>query len=164
MKVFDHSSPLGVWWFIEKIFSKPIVVSLIYLAVPLFGVYLSLFEGCIYAFQRSGAVLVSLAIFCVFVNHFLSREISDATAFLQQTNHLTTLEKAIQAFSRSPRNAHLNNDQKLTSAISIMNLRKESEEKIPALKNVNSTIVIIEFLAGFIGTLLWGFGDIPFIK
>jgi len=157
MKIFGNEAPLGIWYSLEKIFSRPKMVMALFLSVPLIGLALSIL-GFSTAFQRSGAVLVALAIFCVYVNHFLTREIDNAQSFLQGVKHLKDLPTTISHFSRTAED----NDKAIKLAANVFAQKQRAENNFPKLLPVKDLIVKVEFLAGFCGTLIWALGDIPF--
>ena len=114
------------------------------------------------AFSRSGCVMVACSLAIVFVNHFLSK---DAISHIE-------LAEVIQ---KLPEGWLENNRHKLSeiSDVSRQALEKVDLEELiknkSALKRQSdaiqslssSTFVGAEFAIGIVGTLIWGFGDLP---
>lgn len=106
------------------------------------------------AFQRSGAVLVSLAIASLAINNFIAWELELSEALRQNRKNITH-ENALLALKK-----HIKE---------VPNLEKFVEESLDEegtrptkLRNEVLKLEKIEFLTAFFGTLIWAFGDLPF--
>ena len=108
------------------------------------------------AFARSGSVLVCVAIFCVFINHFLSVEKDNVQSAMQAAHKVgSTQQEILQRM-----NPAIQGEARIKGAANLYALIEASKEEIPKLTDANEKLVKVEFLAGIFGTLIWGFGDL----
>lgn len=158
MNFFDMAS-FKVRFSASKIAKQPKVLVAVATLVLVSGFLVSLFLNVDSAFQRSGALLVSYAIFCVFLNHFLSLDIQFTDKLgktIIRNNPYEVLRDIKQLrpdISDEEANKHLENAM-------MDSLRLESERNL--ILEHKKTLATIEFSIGFIGTLVWGFGDLLF--
>jgi len=148
-------SRISCEWFIRNVASKPVALTLLFVPIPLIGL-VSEVCGVDNAFNKSGALLVCVAIFCVYLNHFLSKEIE------RQKSEI----KAIKEIGLS-REAKINTlkvavpeEMVATIADHMEAVFNNFSNDIPELELTQRKLVITEFSAGIVGTLVWGFGDL----
>lgn len=164
MSIIANSS-MKFRWFVENVASKPIALFCVAAVIPLVGFILSLLTHIDTAFSRSGSVLVSFAIFSVYINHFVKKE-HDA---------IQEITRAIAKFGKTSATIKKNLDPQISDPIKRENAAENAAEnmadifgegtvQLPILGKIHENIVRIEFFSGFFGTLIWGFGDIPFVS
>lgn len=124
------------------VFQSFIYIPAIIIFIPLTGLFLSYYNPCYnMAFARSGSVLVAFVIFCTLIN--------------QKINEIATRQRSLGE-------AKVVNATNLEQAKKIQEGFKQFSDQSIKLSEVSKMIIYFEFLAGVIGTLIWGFGDIPF--
>lgn len=143
-------------WFVNLVKDKPSTITKIAVFILAVGLIL---EVCIPnsdPFMRSGSLLVCLAIFSVYVNHFVVKEV-DTHKFINSLldNRVGTGPSFPPEFG-TERIAELNNQIRQMER----QQHQESTRAISDLSTVKESIVKSEFLTGVIGTFIWGFGDI----
>jgi len=153
MGVFSNSQ-IKCAWFVRNIATKPLYLSMFFLPIPLAGLVGEVFFDL--AFSRSGSVLVCVAIFCVYVNHFLSVEAENVKSVMQVVRKVGSTQQEI--FQRM--NPEIQGDARIKGAANLYALIGAAEEELPILTDANEKLVMVEFLAGISGTLIWGFGDL----
>ncbi len=157
MKV-AFKSVLKLSKFIRKITISPIYLGLLIISIPLIGMAFQVYYDS--TFSRSGALLVCVAIFTIYLNHFLSTEI----------NNLGVSKKLIEAKGLTVEEILQNIDKNIQDqekreqlANALFDFRKNiKENELPVLKDAQIKLVTLEFIAGVLGTLIWGFGDLLF--
>ena len=153
MAVFANSN-IKFPWFVKNIATNPIYLTMFFLPIPIIGLILEYYFDT--AFGRSGAVLVCIAIFCVYLNHFLSVESENVKSALQAVHKVgSTHQEILQKM-----NPAIQGEARTNGAINLYHLLQASQEELPKLTDAREKLVKVEFLAGFIGTLIWGFGDL----
>lgn len=125
------------------------------------------------ALGRSGSVLVAFAIFLVYCNFHFDQEIERLSAYINNPNEYS-LAKGAVAFGQSV-NWQVNYPSKngKPAGANLMNLpeeRRKNEEfvkwyeygqvMLPLFYRVRKQTMLAEFVAGIVGTLVWGFGDL----
>ena len=153
MAVFLNSQ-IKFSWFVRNIAIKPLYLTLFFLPIPLIGLVAEYFFDM--AFARSGAVLVCVAIFCVYTNHFLSVEADNVKSAMQAAYKLGSTQQEI--FQRM--NSVIQGEARIKGAANLYALIEALKEELPKLTDANEKLVNVEFLAGVFGTLIWGFGDL----
>jgi len=159
MTVFSESN-LKFEWFVRNVASKPLWLTLFFLPIPFIGLvleYLCIRE----AFSRSGSILVCVAIFCVYLNHFLSVEANNVQGALRAATDLgPTYEDKFRSI-----NPEIQGDNRERAARSLQDIQNKAEAALPELRDTQERLVMVEFLAGIFGTLVWGFGGlVEFVK
>lgn len=112
------------------------------------------FLGCDLAFQRSGAVLVAFAIACLYLNHIVSDQLRLSELIYENRNNQTldNLRKTL---------VNRFGEGEVTERV-ISGSTDDQRSMQKRLKAKLLRLQFVEFAAAFIGTLVWGFGDIPF--
>ena len=135
------------------------VLSVMALAIPVSGITCSVLYDST-AFQRSGAVLVSFAILCMFLNHFVSEDRDvigrDVDQYWHRLNPILARHDVEQMQPNFTQKEIEERAQELWKAQ--INRTKEYSQ----LYSTSVTLTSVEFLSGFFGTLIWGFGDLLF--
>ena len=144
-----------LYWFVDNIASKPVSLSLFVIPIPIIGLLLE-FYFFKTSFGRSGAVLVCVAVFCVFVNHFLSEELKHVQGVLQSVKIMGSTQEEI---SRNI-NPNIKGDLSQQLPVNLYHMLQASEKEFPKLNSAKDKLVKVEFLTASIGTLIWGFGDL----
>ena len=147
-----------LWWVITKFLSKPIFIWSTFFLIISLGAALSV-AGYTTAFQRSGAVCVAFAISLVFFNHIISDELNVARNFISNYQSLDTKEN-IRSFISKQIDFPEWKMNEITD--SITDTLDSAKEETPLYDDVSRHTSLAEFVVGFSGTLVWGFGDIPF--
>jgi|SaaInlV_200m_DNA_4_1039719.scaffolds.fasta_scaffold18874_1 hypothetical protein len=153
MAVFSNSQ-IKFSWFVRNIATKPLYLFLFFIPIPLLGLGAEILFDM--AFARSGAVLVCVAIFCVYTNHFLSVEADNVKSAMQAASKVGSTQQEI--FQRM--NPVIQGEARIKGAANLYALLEASKEELPKLTDAKEKLVKVEFLAGVIGTLIWGFGDL----
>lgn len=153
MTIFSNSQ-IKFSWFVRNVAPKPLYLSLFFLPIPLAGLAAEYFYEM--AFARSGAVLVCVAIFCVYTNHFLSVETDNIKSTLEAAHKVGSTEKEI--IQRM--NPEIQGEARTKGAANLLALIEDAKVELPKLADSNEKLVRVEFLAGLFGTLIWGFGDL----
>jgi hypothetical protein len=153
MAVFSNSQ-IKFSWFVRNVATKPLYLSLLFLPIPIIGLVAEYFFDM--AFSRSGAVLVCVAIFCVYTNHFLSVEADNVKSAMQAAHKVGSTEQEIL----QRMNPAIQGEARIKGAENLYALILASKEELPKLTDANEKLVKVEFLAGVFGTLIWGFGDL----
>lgn len=157
MKAFGPMTNLKHIWVLENIASQPYKMGCACYVIVLAGAILNSL-GFDTALERSGAALIILVLYFIYLNHFVSVESKKAKEFLEATSHLKNWNSAITQFKRnSPK---LTDEQAIKFAGSIINTRNHSAKALPTLQEIQSNLVTTEFVAGALGTAIWGFGDL----
>ncbi|WP_445362039.1 hypothetical protein ACJJIQ_00220 (plasmid) [Microbulbifer sp. ANSA003] len=121
-------------------FRREISVWQIFLYLPAviilgIGIYLELSTGFNLAFQRAGAAVVCWALVCAYMGY----------RFQYVSQHKRVLPPYVKAVDvRTGKNMGITPDQ------------------ARGFNRVKSGVVLAEFHIGILGTIVWGFGDIPF--
>lgn len=157
MKAFGPMTNLKHIWVLENIASQPYRMGCACYAIVFIGAILHSL-GFDKSFERSGSVLIILVLYFIYLNHFVSVESRKAKEFLDATSHLNKKESVISQFKRQSPN--ISNEQANYFANSIMNTRKHSAKALPSLQTLQSNLITTEFIAGAMGTAIWGFGDL----
>ena len=154
---FFSNSEIPFEWFVEHVSRRPVRLALCLVPIPLLGLAAELyFNG---AFSRSGSVLVCAAIFCVYLNHFLSVEAENVQAALRSILKIGSTEEDILRRM----NPEIKGEARRKGAANLYASIEHANEELPRLRDSRRNLVRVEFLAGVIGTLIWGFGDlVPF--
>lgn len=147
------------WWCIENITSRVYVLITIVSLIFIGGAGLSLL-GFNSAFQRSGALLVSFAVFSVYLNHFITKEIKYIDFFRDATKSMPNYDQALRIFKSN--NKDQSHEHLSRMALGVVSQRNKGFEFAKQLETISQNVVRTEFISGFFGTLIWGFGDIPF--
>lgn len=160
MKIFNTGKPTEVfsWWLINNVISQPDRLQKIIFLVLGSGFVLSVY-GYDSAFQRSGALLVTLAVWSIYLGSHIERhkEINDAVN--DQMKQFDDLDKT-KIFCTDT--LGYKGAEAIEFAMEITTLRMRAKNSLPKLIKVSEAVVHIQFIAGIVGTLVWGFGDIPF--
>lgn len=151
------------------------VLTIVPSLVIIVGLLLSI-SGNTTAFQRSGAVLVVLAIIAVYINHFFEKEIISTESSLKNSVDLSTKEKSkffTEDFIEKQNRSVEKKDPNTTYSKIIVDIDGVSEELhssyqqkkkiLPVLKTAKLNAINLEFITGLTGTIIWAFGDYPFI-
>jgi len=152
---FLGNAAIKLPWFTRNVAGKPIGIFILVATIPICGAIIDWF---LYptAFERSGAILVSVAIFCVYLNHFVANDIESWEGIRQGTWKLgRSVEEILPQINRT-----FSEQDRLQTAVDLFNNIESANTEIKALGGVMHKIVQIEFLAGVSGTLIWGFGDL----
>ena len=152
------SLPLNIKhpWFVNNIASKPLYLSLVIVPIPIGGLVLELFYSLHESFSRSGSVLVCMAIFSVYINHFLSVAESDAKSMLRAVVKTGSTPEEIERNM----NPAITGDTRLAAAENLYRVMEVAKVEIPKLTDTRENLVKVEFLTGVLGTLIWGFGGL----
>ena len=143
----------------EHFARKPWLLYFICVMVLFFGLALSSL-GMSTAFARSGSVLVSISLCFVYINHYMSKEIELKEKIIEKNPHLDSYSKAKRNLGQM--GADISDEQLHENALNVSRVIETSKKNLPELKTASSKITAAEFIAGIVGTLVWGFGDIPF--
>ena len=122
--------------------------------VPIIGLILEYFFDM--AFARSGAVLVSIAIFCVYLNHFVSVEEKNTKSVIQAISKIGSKNEEFLKNMSPEIHGELRNTTALNLDLALMGMNHLH----PNLILIRENLVKAEFFAGFFGTIIWGFGDL----
>ena len=143
-------------WFINRVKDKPSTITKIAVFILAVGLLLEVCIPNLDPFMRSGSLLVCLAIFSVYVNHFVVKEV-DTHKFINSLhgNGIGT-GPSLPPELGAERIAEFNNELQQAQRLQ----HQESTRAISELNTVKESIVKSEFLTGVIGTFIWGFGDI----
>jgi|TARA_B110001469_G_C9620821_1_gene309392 hypothetical protein len=142
-------------WFVSNVASKPLYLALVIIPIPIIGLVLELYSFQS-SFSRSGSLLVCVAIFSIYINHFLSIAESNTKGMLQSVIKLgRTPEEILRNM-----NPAITGDTRNITASNMYLLLKAAEIEIPRLTDAKDKLVKVEFLAGVLGTFIWGFGDL----
>ena len=158
MAVFANSN-IKLEWLVQNIFGKPTVLLTLISLVVLSGLALSHIGYCL-AFARSGAVLVSIAVLGVYLNHYVTLELNNLESISKSTIQFESIDDAFKHFKNQQPNR--SDIETFKTANAVMQLQGSIKKEKPVLKSVSEKIIALEFGAGFIGTLIWGFGDLLF--
>ena len=146
------------------------------LLITLIGLLCNAYHTNSLLFQRSGALLVCIALGIAYINHHFGKKLEKIELDkIQQSEHekrmkeLTDLMSQFEKFQKSP----LNYTQNTTAETCQVPTTFTVEEDIPekdleveyrderkAYAELNQPLVKAEFIAGTVGTFIWGFGDI----
>ena len=138
-------------WIVINIAQSPIRLSLVLLTIPISGLAFEfLFQG---AFGKSGSVLVAAAVLAVYINHFLSQETEHLRGVYREANKMGTSESQIKSNINPAASIELH--QGLVASIQAI-----APGELETITNASDKLVKAEFIAGLIGTLIWGFGDL----
>lgn len=154
MSVFSNSR-IKHNWFVRKIAPNPLFLALVILPIPIFGLLLEwyCFKN---AFGRSGAIMVCVAIFCVYVNHFVDVESDNVKSAIQSVLKLGSTQQTIL----NNINPTIQGQMRANTAATMYQLLQNAQAELPKLNDARQNIVRVEFIAGIFGTLIWGFGDL----
>lgn len=114
--------------------------------VPAFGLGFTAVGYCT-AFERSGAVLIALAISVFFQNQLLTRDIDRKELSNKAAVHMLS----IKTQDKKQR-------EKVFASLTPMN--NKNMQDIPRMKDFSFYLMKVESSAGVLGTTIWGFGDI----
>jgi len=144
------------------VFTRKVILSkyfpLLVFFIPFLGLLLS-FYGFETAFQRSGAILVGLTILNLALNNKLFWELDFSESIRKDRKKLNT-HPELDVINRIK--------EQVTDIPNIEKFLKgtlDEEGSTPLrLRKEAITLQQYEVLIGFFGTLIWAFGDIPFLK
>jgi len=117
-------------WVLENIASHPFRMGSACYVIVLVGSILNAL-GVDTALERSGAVLIILVLYFIYLNHFVSVESKRGKEFLNATSHLKKRESAITQFKRQ--SSDISDDQAIHFADSIINTRNYTAKVLPDL-------------------------------
>ncbi|QKI88898.1 hypothetical protein [Thiomicrorhabdus xiamenensis] len=135
------------------------------LFIPSIGGILTYF-GYGTAFARSGAILVCFAIVIIFFNHGINRNIDYSKTVLGRLSKYSFNHKKIKEeldAEHQYRTPVLNDIQTKYNeqlAVFIQDLRSTHSKAVDRLDAKKARLVLVEFMSGLLGTLIWGFGDL----
>ena len=137
---------------IQLISKFPILPWILILTIPLTGFVLECI-GLETAFLRSGAIMIIFALSIVYLNHFVLRVSEDIDNIQKILNSPEFKDKEINkiVLNRKPTNFKPG-----------IQLNEQTHKHLVELRKINSNLVKVEFLSGALGTIVWGFGDVPF--
>jgi len=117
------------------------------------------FLGYCTSLQRSGAILVCLAIYGVYINHQIAVQLLSYRSDFQRGNFLKEQGSIhdVVSWQYNPRIPREESDRK---ADEIIAAHKNAEQSIPKYQNTRDNMIILECTAGIVGTLVWAFGDL----
>ena len=132
---------------------------LVFLIIPISGLLLSL-DGNELAFARSGALLVAFAVASVYFNHIIKEQTELAKLHMRASHGRgESFQEILESI-----NPEITDEEMRKHCAILMFADKEiSKEALPKLNKISENIIKLEFFAGFVGTIIWGFGDIPFV-
>jgi hypothetical protein len=82
-------------WFVRKVANNPLYLAFFFMPIPILGLLFEYYFDL--AFARSGALLVCVAIFCVYINHFLSIEANSVKDQMHATHKVgSSYEEILQ--------------------------------------------------------------------
>ena len=128
------------------------------LLAPVIGIMVQLLTQNTQGFSRSGCVMVACSLTIIYLNHFFAQRIELEARLTNLIQELPPgwFEENKHRMSRSQDALKKIDMDELILRKSV--LKKESEE----LKHMSASMFVgAEFAVGVIGTLIWGFGDIP---
>lgn len=141
-------------WIVIYIAQSPIRLSIVLLTIPISGLAFEfLFQG---SFGRSGSVLVAAAVLAVYINHFLARE----------TEHLRGVYREARKMGSTESDIHRNINPEIPVELhpgivaSMKTVQNTAPKELETITNAGDKLVKAEFIAGLVGTLIWGFGDL----
>jgi len=100
--------------------------------------------------------MVAIAILAVFCNHHLKHEQEAVRNYVQNGAKFKNYDAAYQSVSHH--NSDMAESEKF--AFRLMQSHSLASKTLIDIDDVTSKITWVEFLAGFFGTLIWGFGGI----
>ena len=151
---FTLAKSIRFEWIVINIAQSPIRLSLALLTIPISGLAFEfLFQG---AFGRSGSVLVAAAVLAVYINHFLSQETEHLRGVYSEVNKMGTSESQIQSNINPAASIELHKGL----VASIQAIQAIAPGELETITNASDKLVKAEFIAGLVGTLIWGFGDL----
>lgn len=147
-KAFENFS----WWLIHNVVQSKFKYIGLSIGVVSIGILLSLLGYCT-AFQRSGSVLVALAVITVYLVYIAAEEFKNAQAIVKG---LTAFErnKLLQDSLDPVGDSVMIKGAKITKV--------NAKEVLNNLPSIVKELYFYEATFGFFGTLIWGFGDLPF--
>jgi hypothetical protein len=155
---FIHTHVFKLFPLIKYLVRNKLFLIIIFLIVPVSGLICSTYYEPS-AFQRSGALLVCLAIISVYINHLLQRETNFAKAMVKEAEGKG---ESIEAIANNINPEITDNEIRKQCAEALFTYRELSMEELPKLLQASRNTVGLEFAAGVFGTLIWGFGDVLF--
>lgn len=154
---FFSNSEIPFEWFIEHVSRRPVLLAVCFVPIPLIGLAAEIYSD--EAFARSGSLLVCAAIFSVYLNHFLSVEAENVQNALRSILKIGSTEEEIL----KRMNPEIMGEARRKAAANLFASIEHAKEELPGLRDSRRNLVNVEFLAGVIGILIWGFGDlVPF--
>jgi hypothetical protein len=155
-----HNQNFKLFPIVSYLFGNALLTFIVFVCIPCVGLYFSL-NGNTLAFARSGALLVSFAVLSVYINHMVLNHTAMAKLHLKASHGRgESYEDILKGINPELKDE----DLRQLAAMSLFANREVAKEQLPKLKIASSNIIRLEFLSGFVGTIIWGFGDIPFLK
>jgi len=142
-------------WRVISFFSKNRNIFLLHATIPTIGLMFSSFGFCT-AFQRSGAVLIAVAILLAYYKNGIAKLAEEHTKFLDATSDLTnanTIARRIQQANK------ITPEKAKEGADIVLRERKKHQLSKEIANDLGDEIYKSEALMGASGTLIWGFGD-----
>ena len=131
--------------------------------IPMLGLALDLlvWES---AFARSGAVLVCVAIYAVYLNHYVAKDRDQKWKIYAQNISLKSAEEyerlAKAADVADPIISTLPDSAYKRLGEHVWNSKQDSFKDYKNLVLVSKNLIRTEVSTGIFGTLIWGFGDL----
>lgn len=141
-----------------KISQSLTLLIVIGLVIPFSGFLYALILSSPDAFSRSGSLLVSFAVLCVFVNHFyrgdldLQEKVKD---FYSYRGHPTSARNEVLKY-----NPGISEDEVKERVNKSMMQFHQMDHDVINMRYHHIALTTIEFLSALFGTLIWGFGDL----
>ena len=129
--------------------------------IPIIGLILELISEDL-PFQRSGAVLVCVAIYGVYLNHFVQKDNDLKLRIHKQYLGFNSKEDYAKALMRSNADSVIPDEALEREAERGWEDKEKSFDDHKRLNVVSKNIIQLELICGIIGTLIWAFGDLPF--
>ncbi|PHR03579.1 MAG: hypothetical protein COB29_13150 [Sulfitobacter sp.] len=159
MEIIDTSRDGFAWTCIRYTLARPIILKVILVLIPCAGFCLSFFLDYKLAFARSGSLLVTIAVTGVYLNQIVLRKVE------QNNLYRDMLSNGQKITDFKPSNPDVNFDKSEAITAITAHIEKQAngaQKENNDLYRVTYNFTKIEFLAGIIGTVIWGFGDILF--
>lgn len=141
----------------EKIASRPLILLALCACIIAIGILLTVVGYCT-SLQRSGAVLVCVAVFAVYLNHFVATELVQDRRIYSMLKQYQDKNHAADSLLRQNENLSPNEIEHV--AVQLSQYKQQKIESMPKLQTLSSNIITLEFSAGIAGTLIWAFGDL----
>lgn len=151
-------NPKGKWHkFVRGIAKNPKILAIVAVLIPSIGLALGL-SGHEKAFERSGSLLVCVAIFSFYINYFLAEDMG----------RLDSYRKSVLRYGRTPEillrsvPKEIKETARRNIADQMHQIRIMGDEEHGNLAKAKVNIVHVEAIAGIAGTVIWGFGGMFF--
>jgi len=132
MRIFSNSN-IKFSWIIHNIAAKPTWLAIIFFLIPISGFVLEQFNYKL-AFSRSGSLLVCVAIFGVYLNHFLVKETANVQGPVTAAAKIgSTLEEIHKNL-----NPQITGKARETAANTLYQILTLGSEELPKLKKYQS--------------------------